>query len=421
MNRIFKPLFRDFRSLLAVLIAISAAQAAGQSSHQISVTNYLFTPKEISIRAGDTVIWTNTQGMHNVNGSQARFPSNPESFGNEVGTDWVFSHVFTIPGTYDYVCDPHEIFSMFGKVIVMDTIPDTLTVHFSGMSPHLGQTMWLSLVDQDNHLEVARISRVVEESFVVVIPGIMSGGSYRLDFFADHNGNGYYDAPPVDHAWRIEIPSASGNESVDFVHNSGFTDVEWKHRLRIRFSGMTPHVGQMLTLYVRDQISGDYLDTIQLDHISEAEFALKSYVIEPGKSYVIDFYADQNGNRVYDAPPADHAWRLETGEIMGDTDLDFVHSTEFTDIFSTTGTVAEVGSIPLKIYPNPATGTLHIRADEGIRSVSLISLSGIVVRQIENGVSASQELSLDGVPSGVYVLEVKTMYHPRQVIRVVKQ
>jgi hypothetical protein len=49
---------------------------------------------------------------------QGTYATNPESFGNEVGTGWVFSHVFTIEGVYDYQCDPHTRSNMFGKVIV---------------------------------------------------------------------------------------------------------------------------------------------------------------------------------------------------------------------------------------------------------------------------------------------------------------
>jgi predicted lipoprotein with Yx(FWY)xxD motif len=100
---------------------------------------------------------------------------------------------------------------------------------------------------------------------------------------------------------------------------------------------MDPHVGQMLTLFVRELPSGQYLDTVLVSTIEDAEFDVRSYVLEPGKSYVVDFYADHNGNGMYDAPPADHAWRVETGQAMGDLDVAFVHNTNFTDIQSPAG------------------------------------------------------------------------------------
>jgi len=90
----------------------------GQTSHSVTVSNYSFSPKELTISTGDTVIWKNTQGMHNVNGTSGTFPSNPESFGNSVSSGWTYSHVFNVPGNYDYQCDPHASLGMTGKIFV---------------------------------------------------------------------------------------------------------------------------------------------------------------------------------------------------------------------------------------------------------------------------------------------------------------
>jgi predicted lipoprotein with Yx(FWY)xxD motif/plastocyanin len=325
------------KSWIFCLLATVHFTASGQTSHAISVTNNVFTPDEITIAVGDTVVWTNTQGNHNVNGTQATFPSNPESFGNTVGMGWVFSHVFTIAGSYDYQCDPHVNFGMTGKIEVQEAATDTVTVNLSGMTPHVGQEMYFHLIDVETGKVVDRKSETAQESFSVKLGEIQTGKAYYVDFFADHNNNGQYDAPPADHAWRLEIASASENEVLDFTHNINFTDIMWKHRLRLRFSEMTPHVGQMLTLYVRELPSGAYLDTAVIAQIEDADFDVKLFILEPGKSYMVDFYADHNGNDEYDAPPVDHAWRVETGETMGDVDIDFQHNTNFTDILAPTG------------------------------------------------------------------------------------
>ena len=320
------------RSWILGLFAAMHFAAAGQTSHAVSVTSNVFTPDEITISVGDTVVWTNSQGTHNVNGTQANFPANPESFGNTVGMGWVFSHVFTIAGNYDYRCDPHFSFGMTGKVEVKELSSDSVTVNLSGMIPHVGQEMYFALIDVETGEVIDRKSEIAQESFSINLGEIQTGKAYYVDFFADHNSNDRYDAPPTDHAWRLEIASASGNDVLDFMHNTNFTDIMWKHRLRVRFSGMTPHLGQMLTLYVRELSSGSYLDTVVVAQIEDADFDVRSHVIEPGNSYMVDFYADHNGNQMYDAPPVDHAWRIETGETTGDVDIDFMHNTNFTDI-----------------------------------------------------------------------------------------
>jgi hypothetical protein len=49
--------------------------------------------------------------------------------------------------------------------------------------------------------------------------------SYMLDFWADLNGNGTYDAPPVDHAWRIMLAGTAQDSTIAFTHNTNFTDI----------------------------------------------------------------------------------------------------------------------------------------------------------------------------------------------------
>ena len=99
------------KSLLYIFIAgfISTSLLA-QTSHNVTVANFAFTPSSLTIEEGDTVFWTNTSGTHNVNGSIATFPSNPDSFGSGAASssNWTYSFVFTIAGNYDYRCDPHS-------------------------------------------------------------------------------------------------------------------------------------------------------------------------------------------------------------------------------------------------------------------------------------------------------------------------
>jgi plastocyanin len=74
----------------------------------------------LSINIGDTVIWNNTGGFHNVNATLATYPGNPEGFGNAVaGAGWSFQWIFTIAGTYDYQCDPHLALGMVGVINVI--------------------------------------------------------------------------------------------------------------------------------------------------------------------------------------------------------------------------------------------------------------------------------------------------------------
>ncbi len=89
------------------------------AQHQVAVQNFNFSPQNLTIQAGESVTWTNNSGTHNVNGSQATYPNNPEGFSSGApGFGWTYSHTFNLPGTYTYRCDPHVGMNMIGTITV---------------------------------------------------------------------------------------------------------------------------------------------------------------------------------------------------------------------------------------------------------------------------------------------------------------
>ena len=87
--------------------------------HNVEVLNDVFDKDSLNINVGDTVLWINNSGFHNVNGTTVTYPANLESFGNSLASaPWTFQYVFNTKGTYTYRCDAHFIMGMIGKVIV---------------------------------------------------------------------------------------------------------------------------------------------------------------------------------------------------------------------------------------------------------------------------------------------------------------
>ncbi len=88
--------------------------------HEVTVQNNFYSPRDLVIEAGDTVVWKSIEGFHNVNGSQDEYPNNPESFinGNAAPSPWEFTFVFDKPGFYNYHCDPHRAIDMLGTIKV---------------------------------------------------------------------------------------------------------------------------------------------------------------------------------------------------------------------------------------------------------------------------------------------------------------
>jgi plastocyanin len=92
-----------------------------------------FVPQDIEVSLGDTVEWVALSPGHNVTSHPDAAPrcENPEGaepFTSYEGDDHfaimdvdeVFSHEFTVPGEYVYVCTPHAGQGMFGSVTVVE-------------------------------------------------------------------------------------------------------------------------------------------------------------------------------------------------------------------------------------------------------------------------------------------------------------
>lgn len=105
--------------LYTLLLSLSIATGvSAQTTHNVSVFNFGFDPENLTIDQGDIVIWTNTEGFHNVDGNSTTFPNNPEAFGNEASSEsWTYEVTFDTEGSYDYQCEIHPSL-MTGRVIV---------------------------------------------------------------------------------------------------------------------------------------------------------------------------------------------------------------------------------------------------------------------------------------------------------------
>lgn len=79
--------------------------------------SFTFRPNNITINAGDTVIWTNAGGAHNVVGDT---PGTAlcGCAGSSIGA---FTNVFNAPADYLYHCSFHQSIGMTGVVHVAST------------------------------------------------------------------------------------------------------------------------------------------------------------------------------------------------------------------------------------------------------------------------------------------------------------
>ncbi|MWV39829.1 plastocyanin/azurin family copper-binding protein [Natrialba sp. INN-245] len=112
----------------------------GGDGCDIGMTRNEFVPEEYEVRVGETVVWKNTSGAdHTVTALENTLPEGAAYFatgdyedertardawheyrGGRLGTRETYEHTFEVPGTYDYICEPHIRGGMVGTIIVTE-------------------------------------------------------------------------------------------------------------------------------------------------------------------------------------------------------------------------------------------------------------------------------------------------------------
>ena len=99
----------------AVVLAFVALSPFGSVAHAadqaVAIRQFAFTPQDITIHVGDTVVWTNEDATpHSVVAKAGGFKS------PKLVKGATYSQTFSAAGTFDYFCGFHP--SMLGKVVV---------------------------------------------------------------------------------------------------------------------------------------------------------------------------------------------------------------------------------------------------------------------------------------------------------------
>jgi plastocyanin len=100
-------------AILICLLALPSAVRAATVDVDVGGSDFSFRPRVVTVNVGDTVMWTNRGGAHNVVADNGAFSSGSADAG-----DWAYSYTFTTAGTFNYHCQPHAALGMTGTVIV---------------------------------------------------------------------------------------------------------------------------------------------------------------------------------------------------------------------------------------------------------------------------------------------------------------
>src|SRR6185295_18105440 len=140
-GRIGRPMLKRFilqrfpRALALLVVASLLLQHAAAETVTIDQTNLFWSPREVVIHPGDTVVWqwhslshTVTEGTDGqINGNElwtSPLTSSTPSFSFTFTPAFLAQHPHP-GGRYDYFCQPHFPMGMTGVIFVADPPPGT--------------------------------------------------------------------------------------------------------------------------------------------------------------------------------------------------------------------------------------------------------------------------------------------------------
>ncbi len=125
--------------LLCLLALCTDAFAANFAVAVGGNAGLVFTPRDLQIRTGDTVTFTNAGGFHNVVSQAAGFRcaqgcDGQGGNGNSSTALWSVTITFNTPGTFDIYCEPHGSpgVGMAGTIRVTQAATNTIDATYTG-------------------------------------------------------------------------------------------------------------------------------------------------------------------------------------------------------------------------------------------------------------------------------------------------
>jgi plastocyanin len=100
-----------FRLAIVAMFLLLVAGTARAAEKVVSIRNLSFTPAQITVNVGDTVVWRNEDDRdHTVMADDKSFRS------DNIKPKGSFAHTFSKKGTFSYSCSYHP--RMKGTVVV---------------------------------------------------------------------------------------------------------------------------------------------------------------------------------------------------------------------------------------------------------------------------------------------------------------
>lgn len=188
--------------ILTILFFISAGMAYAQSNFVVQVSNFKFTPKDITITAGDTVTFQWVSGSHTTTSDST---IGPDSWNSPMTSSVpVFKVVILYPGLHRFYCIPHGGpggAGMSGTITANPKAPtDVKEIAGTDFSYKLQQnypnpfnpSTRIDYTIPENSFVSLRIFNVVGQEVASLVSEVQGRGNHSVNFNAANLSSGIY-------------------------------------------------------------------------------------------------------------------------------------------------------------------------------------------------------------------------------------
>ena len=184
-----------FFLVFAILFLVSTAYS---TTWTVQAAGFSFTPSSITVNVGDTVKWQWVEGTHTT--TSATIPAGAASWNQPLdAVNSTYKYVVTLPGTYNYICIPHQSFGMVGVIHsnpigikpLGTAVPDVYNLGQNFPNPFNPSTNITFDLPKNAAVKLV-VYNIIGEQSAVLFNGELNAGSYNADWDASNFPSGVY-------------------------------------------------------------------------------------------------------------------------------------------------------------------------------------------------------------------------------------
>jgi len=185
------------RNITIIIFLLLTAINYSQTTHDVTVQNFSFSPQSLTINVGDAVRWTNISGTHNVLADDGSFTS-----GNPAPATWEYTFTFTAAGSNPYYCEPHGGpggSGMSGVIVVQNPVgvddEELLANQFELKQNYpnpFNPSTRINFSVPDASFIILKVYDILGNEVAVLVNEEKQAGNYQIDFDASELTGGVY-------------------------------------------------------------------------------------------------------------------------------------------------------------------------------------------------------------------------------------